>query len=83
MIAPVPVHCFSLTINTFYEPVAKILTPDKLAFITIPHLKMYSILTSLVLSPEVSCHEIKANPTGHQLSKYECFLISGCQVVDL
>ena len=68
------------SINTFYEPVAKILAPDKLAFITIPHLKM---LTSLVLSPGVSCHEIKANPTGHKLSKYECFLISGCQVVDL
>ena len=61
------------SINTFYNPVAKILTPDKLAFITIPHLKMYLILTSLVLSPEVSCHEIKANRTGTNCPRMSVF----------
>ena len=34
------------------------------------------------MDPWVQCHGMKANPTGYLLSKYECFLISGCQDID-
>ena len=35
------------------------------------------------MDPKVRCHEMKANPTGYLRSKYECFLMSGCQDMDL
>ena len=31
------------------------------------------------MDPGVQCHGMKANPTGYLWSKYECFLMSGCQ----
>ena len=34
------------------------------------------------MDPGVRCHEMKANPTGYQWAKYECFLMSGCQDID-
>ena len=34
------------------------------------------------LNPEAQCHGMKANPTGYLWSKYECFLMSGCQDTD-
>ena len=34
------------------------------------------------LEPGDRCHGMKANPTGYQWSKYECFLMSGCQDMD-
>ena len=34
------------------------------------------------MDPGVSCHGMKANPTGYLWSKYECFLMSGCQDID-
>ena len=34
------------------------------------------------MDPGVRCHGMKANPTGYLWSKYECFLISGCQDID-
>ena len=45
----------------------------------------YYILTSSPTpsaDPEARCHGMKANPTGFLWSKYECFLISGCQDID-
>ena len=30
----------------------------------------------------VQCQGMKANPTGYLWSKYECFLIRGCQDID-
>ena len=35
------------------------------------------------MDPWVRCHGMKANPTGYLWSKYECFLMSGCQDMDL
>ena len=35
------------------------------------------------MDPRVRCHGMKANPTGYLWSKYECFLMSGCQDMDL
>ena len=35
------------------------------------------------MDPRVRCHGMKANPTRFLWSKYECFLMSGCQVMDL
>ena len=35
------------------------------------------------MDPRVRCHRMKANPTGYLWSKYECFLMSGCQDMDL
>ena len=35
------------------------------------------------MDPRVRCHEMKANPTGYLWSKFECFLMSGCQDMDL
>ena len=35
------------------------------------------------MDPGVRCHGMKANPTGHLWSKYECFLMSGCKDIDL
>ena len=34
------------------------------------------------MDPRVQCHGMKANPTGYLWSKYECFLMSGCQDID-
>ena len=34
------------------------------------------------LDPGARCHGMKANPTGYLWSKYECFLMSGCQDMD-
>ena len=34
------------------------------------------------MDPGVRCHGMKANPTGYLWSKYECFLMSGCQDID-
>ena len=34
------------------------------------------------MDPGVQCHGMKANPTGYLWSKYECFLMSGCQDID-
>ena len=34
------------------------------------------------MDPGVRCHGMKANPTGYLWSKYECFLMSGCQDKD-
>ena len=34
------------------------------------------------MDPGVRCHGIKANPIGYLWSKYECFLTTGCQVMD-
>ena len=34
------------------------------------------------LDPGARCHGMKANPTGYLWSKYECFLMSGCQEMD-
>ena len=34
------------------------------------------------LDPIARCHGMKAKPTGHLWSKYERFLISGCQDMD-
>ena len=34
------------------------------------------------IDPGVRSHGMKANPTGFLWSKYECFLISGCQDID-
>ena len=34
------------------------------------------------LDPGAGCHGMKANPTGYLWSKYECFLMSGCQDMD-
>ena len=31
------------------------------------------------MDPWVTCHGMKANPTGYLWSKYECFLVSGSQ----
>ena len=35
------------------------------------------------MDPGIRSHEMKANTTGYLWSKYECFLISGCQDMDL
>ena len=35
------------------------------------------------MDPGVRCHGMKANPIGYLLSKYECFLTTGCQDIDL
>ena len=35
-----------------------------------------------VMDHGVHCHRMKANPTWYLGSKYECFLISGCQEID-
>ena len=35
------------------------------------------------MDPWVRCHGMKANPTWYLWSKYECFLMSGCQDMDL
>ena len=35
------------------------------------------------MDPWVRCHGMKANPTRYLWSKYECFLMSGCQDMDL
>ena len=35
------------------------------------------------MDPGVRCLEMKANPTWYLWSKYECFLISGCQDIRL
>ena len=35
------------------------------------------------MDPWVRCHGMKAKPTGYLWSKYECFLMSGCQDMDL
>ena len=35
------------------------------------------------MDPRVRCHGMKANPTGYLWSRYECFLMSGCQDMDL
>ena len=35
------------------------------------------------MDPRVRCHGMKANPTRYLWSKYECFLMSGCQDMDL
>ena len=35
------------------------------------------------MDPWVRCHGMKANPTGYLWSKYERFLMSGCQDMDL
>ena len=34
------------------------------------------------MDPGVRCHGMKANPTGYLWSKYESFLMSGCQDID-
>ena len=34
------------------------------------------------MDPGVRCHGMRANPTGYLWSKYECFLMSGCQDID-
>ena len=34
------------------------------------------------MDPGVRCHGMKANPTGYLWSKYECFLMSGCQDIE-
>ena len=34
------------------------------------------------MDPGVQCHGMKANPTGYLWSKYEYFLMSGCQDID-
>ena len=34
------------------------------------------------MDPGVRCHGMKSNPTGYLWSKYECFLMSGCQDID-
>ena len=34
------------------------------------------------MDPGVRCHGMKANPTRYLWSKYECFLMSGCQDID-
>ena len=47
--------------------------------------EMYYILTSssiLGMDPWVRCHGFIANLAGKQWSKYESFLISGCQGMD-
>ena len=31
------------------------------------------------MDPGVRCHGMKANPIGYLWSKFECFLITGCQ----
>ena len=35
------------------------------------------------MDPGVRCHGMKANPIGSLWSKYECFLTTGCQDIDL
>ena len=35
------------------------------------------------MDPWVRCHGMKANRTGYLWSKNECFLMSGCQDMDL
>ena len=35
------------------------------------------------MDPGIRCHGMKANPTRYQWFKYECFLISGCEDLDL
>ena len=35
------------------------------------------------MDPWVRCHGMKANSTRYLWSKYECFLMSGCQDMDL
>ena len=32
--------------------------------------------------PGDRCHGMKASPTGYLCSEYECFLISGCHVLE-
>ena len=34
------------------------------------------------MDPGVQCHGMRAYPTGYLWSKYECFLMSGCQDID-
>ena len=35
------------------------------------------------MDPGVQCHGMKANPIGYLWSKYECFLTTVCQDIDL
>ena len=34
------------------------------------------------MDPGLRCYGMKANPTGYLWTKYECFLMSGCQDID-
>ena len=50
------------------------------------YMDMYYKLTSCPtpgMNPGIVCHEIKANLAMYLKSKYECFLTSGCQEMDL
>ena len=65
-------HCFLLTIYTL-ESLKK-----KKNYTSVSVLN-FDLYLSLGMDPGVRCHEMKANPTEYLWSKYECFLISGCQ----
>ena len=42
----------------------------------------YDLSPTPGMDPGIRYHGMKANPTGYLWSKYECFLMSGCQDID-